>query len=110
MSKNKSTLMHIHKDELSLEIQQDIEKYGFSIYKNAMVVWSGNSDKRVLRLIDKLSLDYSDRLLIAHLDGDVLELVWKQDVPSGFDSNVLDVANGPLEIKSDVWMVPVMYK
>lgn len=109
MKKNKNDLKHIYKDELSSDIQDALDNQGFTIYKNVLVVWGKAKDNSVLQVVDYLSKKYPDKLLIAHLDGDVLELVWKDDTPKGFNSNVVPTKKGLKVVLNQVILIPVRY-
>jgi len=108
MKGHKFKLAHIHKDQLSQEIQDAIDTYGFTIYKGVLVVWGRGDDKKVLKVVDQVAKKYPDRLLIIHLEENELQMLWKGDVPTGFQSNIImGIVGGHLTVLSDSWLIPV---
>ncbi len=109
MKKSKFNLKHIYKDQLSSDIQDALDNHGFTIYKNALLVWDKANDKSVLQAVEYLSKKYPDKLLIAHLDGDVLELVWMDETPKGFNNNTISTKNGYKTVLNSSILIPVYY-
>jgi hypothetical protein len=109
MKGHKFKLAHIHKDHLSQGIQDAIDNYGFTVYKGVLIVWSSGDDKKVMKVVDQVSNKYPEKLLIVHLDRNVLEMLWKGDVPKGFQSNLITgIVGGHLTVLSDSWLIPVL--
>lgn len=109
MTKIKKDLKHIHKDQLSVDVQDALDNQGFTIYKNVLVVWNKAKDGSVLQVVDYLSKKYPDKLLIAHLDGNVLELVWKDETPKGFQNNTIATKKGYKTVLNSAILIPVYY-
>ncbi len=109
MKKNKYNLKHIYKDQLSGDVQDALDNQGFTIYKNVLVVWDKAKDDSVLQIVDYLSKKYPDKLLVAHLDGNVLELVWKDDTPKGFKNNIISTKKGYKTVLNSAILIPVYY-
>ena len=109
MSKIKKDLKHIHKNHLSVKIQNAIDKNGFSIYKGVLIVWGKLQDEKLLELIDTVAGEYPDRLLLVHFEDNFLEMLWKDEVPPGFLHAVTDTELGRIEMQPNVWIVPVIF-
>jgi hypothetical protein len=109
MSSIKKDLKHIHKNHLSDRIQNAIDKNGFSIYKGVLIVWSDARDEFLIEMIDDLVQEYPDQLLVVHFDDKLLEMLWKDDIPSKFQDAVINFENIRMELQSSAWMIPVFF-
>jgi len=56
-------------------------KFGFSIYKNVLIQWDEDYDKRILNFIDQMPEKYRNNLLFCHEHEANLLLFWCKEVP-----------------------------
>lgn len=109
MSKIKKHLKHIFKSQLSDRIGNAIDKHGFSIYKGVLIVWSEMRDEFLLEMIDEIAHEYPDQLLVVHFDDKLLEMLWKDKIPSKYQDAVKDFENIRMELHSSAWLIPVFF-
>ena len=72
---------------------------GFSIYRDVLIQWDEDNDKRVLILIDQMPADVREELLIAQEHKASVSLVWKNHIPSGWNEG------RELSVEEDIWQI-----
>lgn len=110
MGKNKNDLKHIHKDQLSERIQEAMDNNGFSIYKGVLVVWDSVQEKKLLEVLDNFIDAHPNKLLAVHFADNLLEMIWKDNVPTGLGPRVTDTEQGRIELDPSAYIIPVMFK
>lgn len=109
MKKNKSKLMHIHKDQLPDRVQVAMDKNGFSIYRGVLIVWDTNPGEEIIEAVDEFVNNYPDQLMVVHFADNLLEMVWKDGVPSGLGPRVTDTQRGQIELDPSAYVIPVIF-
>lgn len=110
MSKSKYDLKHIHRDQLSERIPKAMDKNGFSIYKNVLIVWDSVQEKKLLEVLDSFIDAHPNELLIVHFADNLLEMIWKDNVPAGLGPRVTDTNQGRIELDPSAYIIPVIFK
>lgn len=79
-------------------------RFGISTYKNIIIVWDEDYDKRVLKFIDKMIPELRKELLLAEEHKGCLFLLWKDIIPkvykTGTSTDIEDLTWG-----CDSWCV-----
>ena len=84
------------------------DECGKSVYRNILVQWDEDLDKRVLDFIDQLSDEIREQLVAVQEHEGSLGLVWKNKVPEGYQVGrgvevKVDIPDVPNAV--DVWMI-----
>lgn len=88
MKRNRAKTYTIHFEALPNDIQEGIQKYGITNYKNVMIVW--NEDDKTddfLNFVDGISENARKELLLVSHQYEPIDLVWKDKIPLSFNVN-----------------------
>ena len=72
---------------------------GFSIYRNTLVQWDRDYDKRVYTLLDEMPANIIDRLLVVRECKASVSFVWCDSVPPEY------MEGGDVEVENDAWAI-----
>ena len=66
-------------------------------------------EKKLLEVLDSFIKAYPNELLIIHFADDLLEMIWKDNVPKGLGPRVADTEKGRIEMDPSAYIIPVIF-
>lgn len=90
--------------EINRIIGTDIERYGFTLYRNNMIIWDEDYDSRIIAFADDLAEYHEIENWILYENQGTLRIFWSWTNsgvrPEGiFDKGMVELSDG------DTWMV-----
>lgn len=71
-------------ESMTPSFRVDLE-YGFSVYRDTLVVWDERHDERILEVLDNLPEDHLDKLLVVNYHKGTISFIWEGPAPPGYD-------------------------